>query len=610
MAKINILDKSIYNRIAAGEVVERPSSIVKECVENSIDAGATSISIEIVGGGIKKIAISDNGDGIEYESIANAFLPHATSKIKTADDLQNIATLGFRGEALASIGAVSQTTIISKYKDNDFGGKITDFGGEISAPVVVGSPQGTFVTVENLFYNVPARAKFLRSPKVEEGYITNIIARFILANPTISFKYTSDGKIVYQTVGKSLKDAIYAVYGAETVDNLLQIEYSYDNITISGYVAKSTFAKPNKTYQTLVINGRYVINNIVASAVYSAYENYLMKGKFPFYVLHLVMPYDSIDVNVHPNKLDVRFVNQSQIFGVFSNVVAKAMIEANNIVTVQKVIDLPKELPILPSNSGKSFGESIPTNEPIQPIEKHILPTNINFKQEEPTPLFAKTIANDVCCEQKSFAQQFDASSLQSQQTLDIDSQVKIIGVIFNTYIIVEYNDKVYFIDQHAGHERLLYDKYKLSFEQNNVVYQDLLFPYIFKVNSIESEFLNKNISNFAKLGFTIEEFGNLTYRVTSVPMILGDIIIKDFVDDCLSSLQYISKNTANIEHILATTACKAAVKGGQRLSETEIKQLLDNLISSKTVLLCPHGRPIIVEVKRTELEKWFKRIL
>ena len=318
MPNINILDKTIFNRIAAGEVVEKPASVVKELVENSIDAKSTNITIEVEGGGIKKIRVTDNGCGMDIDNLPKAFLPHATSKISCLDDLDKIGTLGFRGEALSSIASVANITAVSKVKEKDSGAKIIINGGEVESIAETGCVDGTSITIENLFYNVPARAKFLRKPKTEENEITNLVSRLILANPNISIKYVADGKTIYHSTATGLKDAIYTVYGASVVENLVPIDYTYQNIIkVDGYIGIPSFTKPNRTYQTIIINGRYVNNKTISTAIFNAYEPYIMKSCFPFFVVSMNIPLDKVDVNVHPNKLDVKFENNNLIFGAF-----------------------------------------------------------------------------------------------------------------------------------------------------------------------------------------------------------------------------------------------------------------------------------------------------
>lgn len=613
MAKINLLDKTIYNRIAAGEVVERPSSIVKECVENSLDANATSICVEIKNGGIKQIIISDNGDGIEYSELKKVFMPHATSKISSVEDLDKISTLGFRGEALASIGSVSMVNIKSKYKESDMGGQINMNGGEISNPEPFGCPTGTTITVKNLFYNVPARAKFLKSEKTEEAHITNLMSRFILANPSVNFKYIVNDKIIYQTIGKTLLDAIYVIYGKEIANNLLPINIKNNDISLNGYVCKPVYAKPNKTYQTLVINGRYVNNNIISSAVYSAFENYLLKNKYPLFILHLQIPFDQIDVNVHPNKMDVKFENSNKVFGIVLNAVSQALLNANNIVNVveeDKVDNINQSTKLNEVTNGisfntKSFNRITDPSEIFNAIKPVIIskePTqNITLKQED--SIFTKLDKQDY------IKNEFNNQS-SIFDNLKSDKSYKYVGTLFNTYNIIEFENNAYIIDQHAAHERLLYQSYTENYNTGMPVIQDLLVPYIFKVNYNEKQFINDNISEFKKLGFDIEEFGMQDYKLNSVPLILQDINVKTFIDDVLNNLVFVSKDALQIKNFLATKACKAAVKGGQKLTDNEINKLMDEIISTKTPLLCPHGRPIVIKITIQELEKWFKRIV
>ncbi len=641
MSKINVLDSSIYNRIAAGEVVERPSSIVKELVENSIDAGATHIVIEIQNGGTKSIKISDNGKGIEFEDLTKAFLPHATSKIATVDDLDSIATLGFRGEALASIASVAQVTLLSKTADCDFGGEIYVEGGKISKPVQKGTPNGTYISVNNLFFNTPARAKFLKSDRTEESYITNIVSRFILANPNIAFKYITDNKTVFQTQGIDLAEAIFVIYGKEAVNNILDVEYQSGDISVRGFVGNPIYTKPNKTYQTLIINGRYVINSLISTAVYNAFENYIMKGRFPFYVLHLNIPFDQIDVNVHPNKLDVRFQASNHIYTIINNAVATALLNANNILNVSgeevatqtPIETLTQETKPLQQVTGHSFSQNISenatstmqnistethstmqTNSIIQAMQTATIYNSKSFGSEEATLKQDDGMFFDILTKVKAINQNETQPVVEQKQEEFLSSSNisnhKVIGSVFKTYIIVEKQENLYFIDQHAAHERLIFDRFCAINDNNKHTSQDLLVPYSFKVNSLEATLLQDNIASFEDLGFGIEEFGNLTYRITRVPSDLSNINLQEFTEDCLKNLNKISTTNSPIKHFLATSACKAAVKAGQELNQTEIDTLLDQFNSSKTTLLCPHGRPICVKIQKTDIDKWFKRIL
>ena len=644
MANINILDKSIFNRIAAGEVVEKPASVVKELVENCIDAGANHITIEIVNGGIKKIRVSDDGCGMDKDNLPKAFLPHATSKISCLDDLDKIGTLGFRGEALSSIASVAKITAISKVKHADAGNKLEIEGGEVVSISEIGCVDGTSISVEDLFYNVPARAKFLRKPKTEESEITNLVSRLILANPTKAIKYVVDGKTIYHSTATNLKDAIYTIYGASAVENLIPINYTYQNlIEVEGYIGKPSYTKPNRTYQTVIINGRYINNKTISTAVFNAYEPYIMKSCFPFFVCHVKLPLDKVDVNVHPNKLDVKFENNNLIFGAFYNPISDLLANLSTNVRKFESEDVNFEeqnevktelLKTIDVSVGKQFvkteNESVTyatlddeenntststlpevskelTAEQIElrkSVNSFLNSNNLNFEAQNNT---LSTNLINIANSQQTFEQ----TALFEENKVNL-STVKIIGTCFNTYIIVENNSSIYFIDQHAGHERLLYDKFKASFENNELVTQSLLVPYVLNTNYLESDFINNNINIFKNLGFEIEPFGINSFKVSAVPVLLKDISLHKFFNDVLSDLNTnLNLNkSAILKDYLERTACRSAVKANDILSKVEIEKLLNMLNTSSQILLCPHGRPIIIEVSNKEIEKWFKRIV
>ena len=645
MPNINILDKSIFNRIAAGEVVEKPASVVKELVENSIDAGAKFITIEIVGGGIKKIRVTDDGCGMDKDNLPKAFLPHATSKISCLDDLDKIGTLGFRGEALSSIASVAKITALSKTKNSESGTKIHIEGGEVLEISETGCVDGTSITVEDLFYNVPARAKFLRKPKTEESEITNLISRLILANPKIAIKYVVDGKTVYHSAATNLKDAIYTIYGANAIENLIPVEYTYQNIiSVEGFIGLPSFTKPNRTYQTIIINGRFVNNKTISTAIYNAYEPYIMKSSFPFFVVSVKLPLDKVDVNVHPNKLDVKFENNNLIFGAFYNPISEILLNLSTKVrkfeTAEPTEKLQKEneevnfsnLKTLSDSDGKQFEPNAlnnsntvtfanidedPSNELKDismlnsnnedlhnSINSFLNNDSFNFEVQN------NTIANDLV----SIAEKenvFSQSNIFNDVKVDLNT-VKIIGICFNTYIIVENGSSIYFIDQHAGHERLLYDKFKASFEKNDLAVQNLLVPYVLNTNYLESDFINNNLETFKSLGFDIEPFGINSFKVSSVPVLLKDISLYKFFNDILQDLNKNLNLTKSdiLKDYLERSACRSAVKANDILSKNEIEILLNMLNSSNQILLCPHGRPIIIEITSKEIEKWFKRIV
>ncbi|NCB48631.1 MAG: DNA mismatch repair endonuclease MutL [Clostridia bacterium] len=630
MSLINILDSKIYNRISAGEVVERPASVIKELMENSIDAGCKNLLVEISGGGIKQIKVVDDGQGIMFEDVKKVFLSHATSKISKAEDLENISTLGFRGEALASISAVSQVTLFSKYFKSEVGEKITVNGGIIEEPVEYGAKMGTTIIVDNLFFNTPVRLKFLKSEKQEENAITNIVSRLIFANPNLSIKYIADGKTIYNSSLLGLKEKIFNVYGKETVENIVSVQGKNETYSLSGFISKPTFCKANRTYQTLIINGRYVTNFLLSTAVQNAYENFLMKGKFPLFVLNLTVPLDEIDVNVHPSKMEVKFRNSNKIFGFIYSLILETLNDSNFSVFYQNTnyslenqlqknsIQDKTQTPQTPLNevkNGFSFGNMKEFSDSLSKINI----ANPTFKKDYGIGVLASndnSIENDNFKYSKSvdFSHINDENKVFStrieQEKFDKSISYKIIGTIFNTYLAIESSDNFYLFDQHAGHERVLFDKFMKLYEEKKLNSQPLLLPYIFDVNNIEKTLIEDNINVFFELGFQVEQFGNNSYKISAVPSILTDINLENFLLDALQNLSKISSTNEVIKKHFATCACKAAVKGGQVLSDNEITFLLGQILSSKYTLLCPHGRPICVSLSKYEVEKMFKRIV
>lgn len=628
MGKINILDKSIFNLIAAGEVVEKPASVVKELVENSIDAGAKHINIDVKNGGVSRIRVTDDGCGIEKDDLTKAFLPHATSKVKTADDLNKIGTLGFRGEALSSIAAVSKVTMLSKTKDSD-GNKIQIEGGEVKEISPAGCLDGTSVIIEDLFYNIPARAKYLRKERQEEGDITNYVARLILSNPNVAIKYTANDKVVYQSSGTGLYDALYAIYGKSVVENITEFEYTDDTYSIHGYIGNPTFSKPNRTYQTLIVNGRYVVSQSLSVAIYKAYENFIMKGTFPFFVLNIDVPLDAVDVNVHPNKLEVKFEDNNKIFGIMYSAVSTKLydIHAINTVGFSERDTFVRQEPVIATPISEDEGTSFkPQSDEgkTEEIKEVSLSNDALFRDNFNTISsllqddkkgfkvasndLAYTLAEQLTMKQKEVMPKVEKAP---ELSLDIDDY-KIVGTLFNTYIIVEQKDTMYIIDQHAAHERLLFDKFTAEYEKSVISSQPLLIPHILDVNPQESAFLQDNIFELKRLGFDIEPFGESSYKVNSVPNTLKNINIQAFFNDVLSSVnnRFVMKKTDIMHDYLAKSACRAAVKANDILFDEEIKVLLTNISGKDQVLLCPHGRPIILKVTKTDIEKWFKRLV
>ena len=626
---INILDSMIINRISAGEVVESPFSIVKELIDNSIDAGADKISIEIKNGGIDSIIIKDNGKGIEYDDIIKAFLPHATSKISNIDDLNAISTLGFRGEALASISNVTQTKIITKTDNQEVAYQMEVNGGNFGEIQPTESSKGTKIQVNNLFFNTPARRKFLRKPKGEESQITNIISRYILAHPEISFTYIADGKTIYQTNGSSLLDAIYCVYGDDVTQNIMPVEKEIGNLKLTGFVSKVGFSKPNTTYQTLIVNKRYVVDEIVSKASYMAFEEYLMTRQFPFYVLNLTMPAIDVDVNVHPSKINIKFANPSQIYDLVYTAIRGAIYDSQNNNHIEKATAPTFEQEHLIKVDINSLKEI-----EIEPIAKRSLTEANNLKQSNfspfsifdmPTENDSNTIIvpNKTASEPKVKFENFNFTTqdtpkpqnddLKQSQYKDISEVVnfKVLGQLFNEFLVIEQGDKMILLDFHAGHERLNYDKFTKMVESRQLVIQDLLVPYTQKLTSQEVEYLVNLQPKLHELGFTLSKIDDNQIEINAIPMQLKDINLKNFVDDLLHDMGNLRPKFNNeIRHYLMQKACKSSVKSGMILNEMEINALLKDLDDKNPVLLCPHGRPVLTVVPRTEIEKWFKRIV
>ncbi len=727
--KINLLSSDIYNRISAGEVVENPSSVVKELVENALDAGSSEITVEIESGGTKLIRVADNGSGIDYSELYKVFLPHATSKIATKQDLDSIATLGFRGEALASIASVAQVELISKVASSDVAGKITISGGENQEIIECSANNGTSVMVKNLFFNTPARLKFLKTTRQEENSVTNIISRLMLANPKVKFKYIVDGQMLYNCLGKTLKERIYMIYGKQTSENLIEINVTNDDFTLSGYILSPTFCKPNRTYQTLIVNGRYVQNATVSVACANAYENFLMKGKFPFFVLNLSINFDDVDVNVHPSKMEIKFKDNKNIYNfVYSSILttlnenncAKAFMDGKceDMFVFEKQQNKPEQ-PLQKVTGGFSFGsiQNMQSNlknisldivnstkqelhstfiqkddnykvVPTKDIDNLIKKDNISeFNQKESidfdkndlnslqrnrdkensflqkndfekkfspqtkaikdlqketsvekgsttfdiTKLKDFSIKDDVSdngtCDYLSESKDIEASidnfdkeqdsnpfnffvQKEEQQIMSGEILYNLVGTLFSTYLIIEMGDMCYIIDEHAGHERVLYDKFVKQFEEKKVITQDLLVPYIFEVNPLEKNLIEDNLEVYKELGFAIEPFGGNSYKINSFPHLLSGINFEEFISSCLHDTSKISKNNDAIKDKLARHACRSAVKAGNRLSEEEIKILISQLMKKDRILLCPHGRPVCVKLSKLEIEKMFKRIV
>ena len=639
MSKINILSSKIFNRIAAGEVVEKPFSVVKELVENSIDSGAKNITIEIIDGGKSRITIIDDGCGIEKSELKKAILPHATSKISSISDLDNIETLGFRGEALASIASVSKLTIKSKPQNQQDGAEINVNGGEILGVLDCGCANGTEITVANLFYNTPAREKFLKTSRSEESEITATIARFILGNPEISFKYVSDGKVIYQSFGDGLKAAMSCVYGSKILNDCFFIETEKHGILIKGYIGKHYFTKANRSYQTLFLNGRYVVNQTVSLSIANAYSAYLMKRQYPFYVLSLTMPSETVDVNVHPNKLDVRFVDNRVVYSAIYSVISNVLDGSSSVLDIvvdddnKKILNNEKPLNYVTHNNVKSkddtfkliFSDSCVDGK--NKVSKNFEFNNILKKKSTTELFFGENKEGDIVdifAENKAYIEKLEKEKNQnisndnikekievSPVSMDIKRDLIFKGQVLNTYLIFDNGVDIFFIDQHAAHERLLFDEFKEQFSLAVVETQPLLFPFVLNVNAMEYSFLYEKMDILNSMGIEISYFGGTTFKISSVPIFLSSMNLEKFFNEILSEINTLKTLTIDdiLKEKIAQKACKAAIKAGDKLTEKDIEILLDKL-NYNLGLKCPHGRPIAIKITGTEVEKWFKRIV
>lgn len=618
MSKINVLSSKIFNRISAGEVVDRPYSVVKEVVENSIDSGAKNITVEIQNGGISSIVISDDGSGIEKSQLKKAILPHATSKISTLKDLDDIKSLGFRGEALASIASVSKLKILSKTSDQQLGSYIYIEGGEILEFDDCGTQNGTVVTVNNLFFNTPAREKFLKTARSEESEITSVIIKFILGNPDISFKYIADGEVLYQSFGDGLESAMVNVYGLDVIKNCFYVDVEKNGLLIKGYVGKHHFTKGNRSGQTVFLNGRNVVNQTISAAISNAYSSYLMKHRYPFYVINVQIPTSLVDVNVHPNKLDVRFANNQVVYGSVYSVVSKVLdgsSEALNIIKQEQPKPLVNTSDINVDyvahnnkNSNKRFNDLVFNDSGATSLDFNV----IDERNSNPSvDIFAenKAYLEKLEKEKKSF--QIPVEQKVEQIAFETKNQLRYVGQVLNTFLVLDDGVDMYLVDQHAAHERILFDKLINLQEKQEIDTQPLLIPYVLNCNNVESEFIINNISSINSLGIELSEFGKNSFKVSSIPLFLSDINLEKFFDSILADLSLLKTITVSsvLKEKLAQKACKSSIKAGDKLDESQVNVLL-NKLNENIGLKCPHGRPIVVKISRVEIDKWFKRIV
>ena len=698
MSKIQVLDPITIDKIAAGEVIERPASVVKELVENAIDAGATAVVVEIKEGGISFMRITDNGCGIDREDVRSAFLRHSTSKIRSVDDLVHIGSLGFRGEALSSISAVSQVELITKTKDQTFGTLYRIAGGKEEDLEDTGAPDGTTFIIRQLFYNTPARRKFLKTPMTEASHVGDLMTRLALSHPHISFQFINNGQSKLHTSGNGkLKDVIYHIYGREIAANLLNADYESNGIKITGFLGKPVISRGNRNFENYYINGRYAKNNIIARAIEDGYKDFTMQHKYPFVVLHIEIDGEHVDVNVHPTKMELRFNNQQEVYNTIYAAIEQGLHEkqliphvemtepkAAPVRTEQKVkkpvIPPPqernldyfmgkmKERVMAEYEERKASKDSLQKNQEslqnqasdmqqntaeskkdaLQNVKRESQYISKNAEQagmynvvreEKNVYMAEKQLSSpeeaNVVPEESSVipekSQEQNKQNVQQEYTdiaknakqmelfednlltREAMQKYKVVGQVFETYWLVEYGNNLYIIDQHAAHERVLYEKTLKSMKTREFTSQMISPPIVLTLGMQEAELLETYMDQFTRIGFEIEEFGQDSYAVRAVPDNLFSIAKKDLLMEMIDSLSdEITRNLSLdlIDEKIASMSCKAAVKGNMKLSIQEVDALIGELLSLDNPYHCPHGRPTIIAMTKRELEKKFKRIV
>lgn len=614
MKRINILDEHTSNKIAAGEVVERPSSVVKELIENSIDALSKNISVEIEEGGISLIKLIDDGQGIHPDDIEKAFMPHATSKIKSAEDIYNISTLGFRGEALPSIASVAKVSMRSRIVSEQFGEEVYIEGGKLIHRNETGMNEGTNIEVRDIFFNIPARKKFLKSASRESSIINDIVSREALSHPEVAFKLTSNGKTLTNTFGNgSLKDVIRSIYGKNTADNITYFSEMYNDIAVSGYIGSEEIAKGTRNNQSIFVNKRYIKNKTIVAAVENAFKSFSALNKFPFFVLMIEIDPESIDVNIHPTKSEIKFKDERAVFKIVFDAVHSALKVKANDIFLQEVMLHKDEDIIQPVNI--TFDDVTIVKEAIDEkvdidykpsVEVKVTNTYDYSKFEDNTLALSKS---EVESEEKIYQSLKESFSTQKKSAFPT---MKVIGQYAKTYILAEYNMDLYIIDQHAAHEKILYEKYYNQIKEQSIIIQPLLVPLVLDLALEEYSYYDDNKEVFFKAGFVIDEFGGNSILIKESPYFLGKIDNKNLFYDILMDLRKLGTGkTIDIKlNKIATMACKAAIKGNDIMDIKEMERLLEDLQYLDDPFHCPHGRPVIIKFTEYELEKKFRRII
>ena len=642
---IKVLPSSLANQIAAGEVVERPASVVKELVENALDAGATAITVDITDGGLSSIRVTDNGGGIQPEDCPTAFLRHATSKISTQEDLAAIGTLGFRGEALASIGAVSLVTMTTRVPGGEWGTRIVFDNGKLLSNEACSCVFGTTIQVDNLFAKVPARLKFMRSARSEAGYIGDFMARAILGRPDVAFRFLSNGKCVYETYGDGqLKNAIFCVYGAEITDRLLPVLLDNGYVRVEGFVGNQEISRPNRSMETLFVNGRYIKSIGLFAAIQKAYDTRMMAGRYPFALLNITIAKEEVDVNVHPAKTEIRFVDQPRL----EYAVTAACVEAlrKPVIPQAQLPEQPKARAVEPEKMVESIIENKSEAKPftphmsydqIKPAEKPVKsyveayreqivvpPRSVlkessagysynSFpkKEHQPEGIETKTSGVEVYAVIGSRKPEPAPEKQQAEQTaLPLDFAVNIVGCAFNTYWIVQHGDDLYIIDQHAAHERRLFEE--LDRREVAAASQELLVPQLLTLQPREFQLVEEWRAELEALGYRFERVGALSLNLIAVPVLNGTTFDGESLHQAVNAIGEAGKGAkkALVREKLIYAACKHAVKGGEPLHEEEIVSLLKAYVEQGIPLTCPHGRPVVARLSKRDMEKMFKRVL
>ena len=665
MPNIKVLDQTTINQIAAGEVIERPASVVKELLENAIDARATAVTIEIKEGGISLIRVTDNGCGIPRDEIPTAFLRHATSKIQTVEDLFTVASLGFRGEALSSIASIAQVELITKTGDALSGSRYCIDGGEEKSLEDIGAPEGTTFLVRNLFYNTPARRKFLKSPATEGAHISDLVEKLSLSHPEVSIRLIQNGQSRLHTSGNhNLRDIIYTIYGREIAANLLPVEMGEAPVKLSGFIGKPLIARGNRNFENYFINGRYIKSNLINKAIEDAYKPFMMQHKYPFTMLHFTIDPSFLDVNVHPAKMELRFRDGEMIYKMIYHTISMALSEKELIPGVElgqnqkkepslKPVQLQRPEPFeekrraalkapgwlegrsdqsslaapdsrmkpsVPEPAAEQGPAAVLSGIPVKPAEGAFKDRKTGVREAENIRETGTEYGRPV--KQTDRQEQKTQKAPETPRQMDLfedrllsreaRAEHRLIGQLFDTYWLVEYRDKLYIIDQHAAHEKVLYEKTMATLKSREYTSQLVNPPVILTLNESEQLLLERYMDHFTGIGFEIEPFGGKEYAVRAVPANLFSIAKKELLMEMLDNLsEDVGRSGADlINDRIASLSCKAAVKGNHRLSASEAETLIDQLLELENPYACPHGRPTIISMSRYELEKKFKRIV